>query len=155
MTTHKKTNVTQRQAADQSMIDGFQKHASTVPSLLLAGTSVPAATFITTLQARIAARADVASAHAAYLAAVQAERETSGQSDPLLSSARQVLGLMFEGQLETLSEFGLKPRKVPAPPTPEQVAERVAKNKATRAARHTMGPLQKAKITGATAPARG
>jgi hypothetical protein len=52
-------------------------------------------------------------------------------------------------------EFGLKPRKVPAPPTPEQVAERVAKNKATRAARHTLGPLQKAKITGATAPARG
>ncbi len=155
MTTHKKTNVTQRQAADQSMIEGFQKHGSTVPSLLLAGTSVPAATFIATLQGRITARANVALAHAAYLAAVQAERETSGASEPLMSSARQVLGLMFEGQLETLSDFGLKPRRAPAPPTPEEMAVRVARNKATRAARHTMGPVQKAKITGATAPARG
>jgi hypothetical protein len=53
------------------------------------------------------------------------------------------------GSIDTLADFGLKPRKTRTPRTPEQKAASVAKSLATRAARHTMGSKQKAKVTGA------
>jgi hypothetical protein len=62
----------------------------------------------------------------------------------------------FAGSIDTLADFALKARKPRTPLTPEQKAAAVAKAEATRAARHTMGPKQKAAIKGtvpATAPA--
>jgi hypothetical protein len=42
----------------------------------------------------------------------------------------------------------MKPRKAPAARTPEEKIAAAAKAKATRAARHTMGSKQKAKVKG-------
>jgi hypothetical protein len=148
--TKSKSNLQQQQAADQSLVDGFTKHASTIPSLLIAGVQVPTTTIISTLQARIAARAATAPAKATYQALVQADQNERASSQALVSGAKQAIGLMYAGQITTLADFGLKPRKAPAPRTPEQKAASAAKAKATRAARHTMGPVQKAQITGAT-----
>jgi hypothetical protein len=148
-TTTTKNNAQQQQVADQALIDGFQKHASTIPSWIIAGTSVPTATIISTLQARIAARAATAPAKATYQALVKADQDERTKSQALVSGAKQTVQAMFAGQIETLGDFGLKPRKAPTPRTPEQKAASVAKAKATRAARHTMGPVQKAQITGA------
>jgi hypothetical protein len=151
MTTNTKSNAQQQQTADQALIDGFTKHAATIPSsLLIGGVQIPTTTVISTLQARIAARAATAPAKASYQALVKADQDERASTKALVSGARQAILLMFAGQIATLADFALKPRKVPAPLTPEQQAAKVAKAKATRAARHTMGPAQKAKITGAT-----
>jgi hypothetical protein len=150
MATNDSTSTQQQQASDQSLMEGFQKHISALPSLLIAGTSVPTTTVISTLQARIAARAATAPARATYQALVKANQDEHAKSQVLVSGAKQAVQLMFAGQIETLADFGLKPRKVPAPRTPQQKAASVAKAKATRAARHTMGSVQKAKVTGAT-----
>jgi hypothetical protein len=144
-----KLNVTQQNAADQALVDGFNKHQATLPaSLIIGGVAVPTATIISTLSSRIAARAAVVPARATYQALVQANRDELSKSKALVSGAREALKVMFAGQVETLADFGLKPRKAPTPRTPEQKAVSVAKAKATRAARHTMGPKEKAKITG-------
>jgi hypothetical protein len=151
MTTNTKNNAQQQQAADQALIDGFTKHAATIPaSLLIAGSLVPTATVITTLQTRIAARAATVLGKAAYQALVKTDQGERASSKGLVSGARQAILLMFAGQIAALADFALKPRKVPAPLTPEQLLARAAKAKATRAARHTMGSVQKAQITGAT-----
>ena len=54
---------------------------------------------------------------------------------------------MFAGLFDTLADFGLSPRKV-AVVSPEARVAAVAKTKATRAARHTMGAKQKKAIQG-------
>ena len=51
-----------------------------------------------------------------------------------------------------LETVGVTPNKTPAPLTPEQEVAKVAKAKATRAARHTMGKNQKAAIKGQVPP---
>ena len=64
--------------------------------------------------------------------------------------------LMFGGSIDTLATFGLEPRKTPATVPPVEKVVAVQKALATRKARNTMGPKQKAKIKGtvpATAPA--
>jgi hypothetical protein len=55
---------------------------------------------------------------------------------------------MFAGSIDSLAVFGLKPRKVRAAPKPEDQVAAALKAKATRKARMTMGPKQKAKIKG-------
>ena len=151
MTTNTKSNAQQQQAADQALIDGFTKHAATIPSsLLIGGVQIPTTTILSTLQARIAARAATVPAKANYQALVKADQAERASTKALVSGARQAILLMFAGQIATLADFALKPRKVPAPRTPAQKAASAAKAKATREARHTMGPVEKAKITGAT-----
>jgi hypothetical protein len=139
----------QQQAADQNLVGGLQKHAAAIPSLLIAGTTVPVTSLISTLQSRMAARAATSSARAAFHAAVQAEQDEGTQSKAVVSGTKQALKVMFAGQIEALADFGLKGPKARTPLTPEEKVAVVAKSKATREARHTMGPKAKAKITGA------
>ncbi|HEY3820704.1 MAG TPA: hypothetical protein VGL81_26240 [Polyangiaceae bacterium] len=136
MTTKNKTNVQTQQAADQALIDGFTKHEATIPSLIIAGTSVPTPTIISTLQKRIAARAAVAPAKASYQGLVKADQDERASTKAFVSGAKQAVQVMFTGQIETLGDFGLKPRKAPTPLTPEQRVAKAAKAKATRAANH-------------------
>jgi hypothetical protein len=156
MATRNKGNRSQQQTGDQQLIDGLSKHASTLPSLTFLGASHPTAAIIAALQARIASANTVSPAKATWQSTVQADRDERAKTKAFVSGLRQALQLVFAGSLEALADFGLKPRKQPAPRTPEQKAAAVAKAKATRAARHTMGPKQKAKVKGAvaqTAPA--
>ena len=149
MTTRNKGTKEQQQTADQNLIGGLQKHTVTIPSLLIAGTPVPTTSVISTLQSRMAARAATATARAALQAAVQAEQDEGTQSKALVSGTKQALKVMFAGQIESLADFGLKGPKVRTPLTPEEKVAVAAKAKATREARHTLGPKAKAKITGA------
>ena len=153
MTTKNKTNNTARLAADQALIDGLVKHAATLLTLLVSGSTIKTTDLVTVLQARIAAIKLAITTKATFMAAVAAAHAEIANTAALVSGARQALKIAFAGQIETLGDFGLPPRKAPTPLTPEQKAAAVAKAKATRAARHTAGPKQKAKITGATAAA--
>jgi hypothetical protein len=140
-----------QQTADQKLIDGLEKHQANLSSLLIAGTTIPTTSIITTVQSRIAARTNTAAALTAYHTALAAEEATIAQSKAVVSGTKQAIKVMFAGQLGTLSDFGMTAPKTRAPLTPAEKIASAAKAKATRAARHTMGPKAKAKITGATA----
>ena len=151
MSTNQKLNRMERQVADQAMPDGLTKHAKTLPSFLLGSTSVQTTDVVTALTSRMTTASTVDSTRATWKAAVLADKNERAKTKALVSGVRQALEVMFAGSVETLADFGLKPRKIPAPLTPEEKVAAVAKAKATRAARHTMGKKQKAGITG-TAP---
>ena len=150
MTNKKSIAKDTQQTADQNLVTGLQKHQATLPSLFIAGAAVPTATIITTVQSRMTARINTAAALAAYHTAVAAEVAAIAQSKALVSGTKQALKVMFAGQLAELGDFGMKAPKPRTPLTPEEKVAATAKAKATREARHTVGPKAKAKITGAT-----
>ncbi len=155
MSTKSKANRAQQQAADQALIAGLAKHSSTVPSLVIGGTSFTTAAIIGLLQARLATGSAVLTTRASWESAVQTDRDERTKTQQFVSGVRQAVQVAFAGSIDQLADFGLKPRKVTTR-TPDEKAAAVAKAKATRAARHTMGPKQKAAIKGtvpATAPA--
>jgi len=142
-----KKNRTDANVADQRLIDGLQKHAATITSLVIAGVAMTPTDIIGTLQARIASSAVSTTTRAAFRAAVAAEKDERAKTKALVSAVRQALMVAFAGQIDTLSDFGLAPRKVPVL-TPDQKLAAAKKAKATREARHTLGKVQKSKITG-------
>jgi hypothetical protein len=149
MGTKTKINRNQQQDADQKMIDGLTKHSQSVPSLIIASTTHPTPAIIAVLQARIDAAKATVSTRATWQTTVQADRDERAKTKGFVSGLRQAVQVAFVGSIDTLADFGLKPRKTPTPRTPEEKAAAVAKSRATRAARHTMGAKQKAKVTGA------
>ena len=152
MSTKTTTSRDSQLAADQKLIDGLNKHSSTLSSLVIGGQSYTTAAVIGLLQGRIATSTSATNAHATWQAAVQADREQQAKTKPFVSGLRKALQVAYAGSIDSLADFGLKAPKPRTPLTPAQKAAAVAKAEATRAARHTMGPKQKAAIKG-TVPA--
>jgi hypothetical protein len=155
MATNNKTDRTTRLVADQKMIDGLTKHSVTLSSLVIGGQSYTTAAVIGLLQGRIATGNAATNSHTVWQAAVQADRDQLAKTKPFVAGLRKALEAAYAGAIEQLADFGLKAPKPRTPLTPEQKAAAVKKAEATRAARHTMGPKQKAAIKGtvpATAP---
>src|ERR1700722_9412847 len=142
-----KKNRTDQTAADQRMIDALTKHAATITSMVIGGVVVSSKDIIGEVQARVAASQNATAGRATWQALVVAETNQHAQSKAFMSSLRQTVLAAFSGQVDVLADFGLTPRKARVQ-TPEQLLVATAKAKATRAARHTMGKVQKAKITG-------
>ena len=134
--------------ADIHLAQGLELHAAEVPSLTVGGVTRSRAELVVTLQGRVAARASTAASKAAWQDAVAAERATIAASKATLSAVRAALAVMFAGCAELLADFGLKPRKARRTLTTEEKTQAAAKARATRAARHTMGPRARAKIHG-------
>jgi hypothetical protein len=151
MSTHSTSNRMTQQTGDEQLIAGLTKHAGTMPSVLIGGTPRTTAEIISALQSRIAARNASVTARATWLAAVKAALDEGAATKTLVAGVRQALQVAFAGSIEALADFGLSPPKRRSL-TPEEKAAATAKAKATRAARNTMGPRQKAKIKG-TVPA--
>jgi hypothetical protein len=139
-------------AADQAMAAGVQKFLVQYPALTVGSQSLTPAAIVTVLQNRINANVAVQTAEAAHTAAVKANLLERSQTSTFESALRQMVQGMFSQSPDTLAVFGLKPRKS-TKKTVATKAETVAKAKATRAARHTMGSKQKLEITGATVAA--
>jgi hypothetical protein len=151
MSTKNNANRVTQQATDQKLIDGITKHEQAITSLTIGSTSYKPTDIIAILQARIAAANTTLSTRATWQSAVLADKSELTKTQTVVSGVRQAILLMFAGAVDTLADFGLKPRKARAVRTPAEKAEASAKAKATRAARHTMGSKQKASIKG-TAP---
>ena len=100
------------------------------------------------LQLRIDQAKAVEAARATWQNAVKADREARTQAKTFVSSLKQTVLAAFVGQIDALADFGLSPRKAAVVSADAKVAAAL-KAKATRAARHTMGPKQKAGIKGA------
>jgi hypothetical protein len=143
-----KKNRTDQTVADQRLIDGLTKHAAAITSLLIGGSTLSTTDIIAVLQTRIGASDNATTTRATWRAAVVTDIDEHAKTRTFLSGLRQALLVAFAGQVDTLADFGLTARKVRVL-TPDQVMAAVAKAKATRAARHTMGKVQKSKITGA------
>jgi hypothetical protein len=142
-------NRTAQSVADQKLIDGLNKHAATITALVIAGASHTTSEIVARVQERVDAANTVNTTRATWRNAVKAETDGRTASRTFISGLKQALLVAFAGQINALADFGLTARKLRVL-TPEQKTAAAAKAKATRAARHTMGKVQKSKITGAS-----
>jgi hypothetical protein len=133
--------------AEQTLIDGFNKHAAAIPSAVISGAVQTPKDIVATLQSRIDTARAALSTRASWQAAIRTDRATRDATKTYVSGVKQTLLVAFAGQLDTLADFGLTARATPVL-TPEEKIARTAKALATRAARHTLGPRQKAAIKG-------
>jgi hypothetical protein len=135
---------------DKAIADGIQKHLQGVSSLNLDGSAYSPADLVKLILSRATQVAAVAAAHDTWIKAVVAERALNTKLTPLIRGLRQYVLNAFGSASTVPADFGftITPKKVL---TPDEEVARAAKAKATRAARHTMGKVQKKKVTGATA----
>ena len=137
-------------ARDQGLIGGFPKRFGAAQNRRerhdLRTTSA-----VAVLQSRVGAATQVLLSRAAYLADVKAADAEESATAATVSGLVEAIYVAFGEDPAALADFGLPVRKK-ASMTPAQHLAAGAKAKATRAARHTMGPKQKLAITGA-APA--
>jgi hypothetical protein len=143
----KPNNKTTRVVEDRKLIAGMQKHLAG-GSLVLAGKTFTAAEVVGFLQERIDVAGPVETAHAAWMSMIDVEKAKIAETQTYVAALRHVLKGMFATNVATLADFGIAPPRTRATLTPDEAALKAARNKATRAARHTASPKQKAKIKG-------
>jgi hypothetical protein len=134
-------------AADQKMVDGIQKHLGQLASVSIGSQPSTTTDMVKVFQDRIAAANAAVTAAAARAAAVKANRDKRAETSAFVSSLKHVVQGMFSQSPDTLADFGLKAPKA-GKKTVAVLATAVAKSKATRAARHTMGSKQKEGVKG-------
>ena len=137
---------------------GLQKYYAST-SLVLAGTTYTPPALQAFLQADVDANDASTVAHATWLSTVKAAQAADAAALPVLDAIEHVVKGQYAASANgstVMADFGYqKPgRKVL---TAAEKSAAAAKARATRAARHTMGARQKAKVTGTTpaAPAEG
>lgn len=136
---------------DQNMIEAILKYLSQFATLVVGSQTVKPADIVKILQDRIDAGKAALVAEAARTAAVKVDRDKRAQTAAMLSSLRRLLQGMYTQSPEVLAAFGLKAPKA-GKKTVDTKATAVAKAKATRVVRHTLGKKQK-KAVKVTAPA--
>jgi hypothetical protein len=131
-----------------ALIAGATKYFSNTTSVTFGGTSYTAAALAQELQNILAVYTDVDAARAALKAKLLVEKNQAGTDNAFLSAFRAFVMVHFGKDPVALAVFGIAPPKARTLQTVEAKALTVDKALATRAARHTMGKRQKAKITG-------
>ncbi len=132
--------------AEQQLIAGVHKHLAGM-SLVLRNQTFKAKDVEMFLQERIDTRTAANAARAVWHGLLDAEEAKMQETNELVSALRQVVVAMFGSDASKLADFGIAPRKQ-AILKPEQQVARIKQMRATREARHTMGPKEKAKIKG-------
>jgi hypothetical protein len=150
----KPTKATLEQRA-RSLIAGTQKHFPNA-TLAFAGATFTTAALVQILQSLIDVIAGADTAHASWEDALKSMEDGKAKSVPIVRAYQSYVVNRFGNAPSMLADFGIEPRKSPAPLTAEQKAAAAAKRLATRQARHTMGKRQRAKVKApAIAPATG
>jgi hypothetical protein len=144
-------NRTNLLASDQSMIVGVQKLLAQIGSLPVGSQKVTPADIVKIFQERIATGQAAITADAARKSAVKADRDKRRETAAFVSSVKRIVQGMFSSP-EELAAFGLQARKA-GKKTVTTKATALAKSKATRTARNTMGTKQKKKVKGTVANA--
>jgi hypothetical protein len=134
--------------ADEALIAGIQKYLPNA-TFLVDGHQATASQVTATLQSRVNAYEAVIAAEATFHGTVQSSKATVESTDSYAAAIRQTMAAMYASQPAILAELSVSARKKPAPRTVEQKVVAAAKAKATRTARHTLGPVQKSGIQGA------
>ena len=139
------TTKTAKTVLEQKLVAGVQKHLK--GALVLAGKSYTPKQLVALLQLRLGAADAVAKAKAAYRDACAQEAKQNAETKEVFDALKATLLAMFGSAIGTLADFGLSPRKR-TKPDPATLVAKAEKSKATRAARHTMGPKRKLSVTG-------
>jgi hypothetical protein len=132
-------------------VAGIQQHLAGVSSVTLRGVAYTPAALIQVLESLVTALHDVAVAEGAYKAKLLSERTLAPGVRVVIRAFDAYLRVVYGNQPDVLKDFGLAPPKSATPLTAEEKALAVARRKATRAARHTMGPKQKKLVKGTVA----
>jgi hypothetical protein len=139
-------NRTVTRARDAQVIVGIQKDLKNV-SVPVAGETFTPATLTALLQSRIDAAAQVDTTRAAWLAAVKTYDTVDAKATPVVHGLKQYVLNAYGPTSPVLADFGFTTPKRAAQ-TPEKKAAAVAKRKATREARNTMGKKAKLAVKG-------
>jgi len=137
----------QEQSSDEQLLAGIQKRLPST-TFTLQGQPETAAQVVAVIQARIDKRQAVLAARAAYHTAVLAADQEVAETEAIVEDVRATILAMYSTSPDVLGDFGLAPKKPRTPLTVEQKLVAQAKRAATRKARGTLGPKQKAKIVG-------
>jgi hypothetical protein len=140
------------QTNDQKMSDAILVHLANVASLPVGNAVMTPAQIAQIFKDRVATNQAVLDATAKRVEAVQTDRDKRAQTDPVAKAVRRIVQGMFAQSPAILADFGLAPLKA-GTRSVQTKSVAVAKAKATRTARHTMGSKQRAKITGETVSA--
>ena len=131
------------------IIAGIKKDLQSVASFSLNGETYTPVTLTALIQSRLDAANAAAVARAKWLEAAAAYQAVNTKGVAVVHDLKQLVMATFGRTATQLADFGFTPRKV-AVLTTEQKAARLAKAKATRAARGTQGPKAKLTTTGET-----
>jgi hypothetical protein len=130
----------------QLMLQGWQELIPSDSTLMSAGSSLSEAAVLAQLQGYLGA-------YTALDTSATAGKQARNQVASQLAEARKYYAALkaavttyFGAESPQLVKFGLKPKKVRAPLTTEQLSVRTAKARATRKLRGTKGSVQKAAI---------
>ena len=99
------------------LITGAQQHLSAKQSITLNGTAMTVGAVLTQLQSFVTNRTDVVNAQAAAKEAVATERAQAPALNVVIDAFEAYVRLTYGPQATTLADFGLAPRKEPAPHT--------------------------------------
>jgi|CZKU01.1.fsa_nt_gi hypothetical protein len=127
-----KKNRSDQTTADQTLIDGFNEHATLISGMFISGASRSRREIVATLQSRIDSSERVVAARANWLAAVEADRTLHHETQPFIAIVKRGLLAMLDGH--ALADFGLTLRETYIGSADARKAAAV-KAKATRAAR--------------------
>jgi hypothetical protein len=116
-------------------------------SIPISGKIMTAAQTVAVIQGHLDATAHVANLRAQLKAAIQAEHALRATIKAAAICVRGYVAAAHGEQSEQYASLGFEPRK-PAQKSAKTKAQAVDKLLATRAARHTMGTQQRAKIFG-------
>jgi hypothetical protein len=135
------------QASYQALVNGLQSTYQPTDTFDTTEGTYTRDELIAQFDAFIGSSETTKAARQGWLAATQAEQAALIQVAPLRAAVRSVIQGRFGKAGLGLAKFGFSPAKTPKKSTTTK-AGAVAKTKATRAARHTMGKVQKQGITG-------
>src|SRR5499427_76600 len=142
-----KGNKVVRITADQHLISGILKHLDT-RGRVIDGQQYSRAEMVRELEGRVEVTTKVTASKAQWQADVRAEKTRIQATKRFVSGLRQTLLAMFGSSVDVLADFGLAPRRSQRELTAVEKVQRAARAKATRAARHTMGKRDTAKVKG-------
>ena len=140
------------QGKDQQVLVGIHEELQSMSTLILGAETYTPQSLADFVQSRIDLGNTVATAKAAWLDAVARYAALDRKANLVLGDLRNVVIAAFGRESLKLATFGFVPPRRPTL-TQEQVVASVAKGKATRKARKTMGKKQKALVKGEVAVA--
>ena len=131
----------------KQLIAGTGKHLSNTTPVAFAGGSFTADQITSKLQELVDLRTDADAARAATQAKLAAEATQAPALRSFTRAFRSFVKASYGTSPDVLADFGIN-LKLREPLSVEAMAAAVAKRKATRAARHTMGSKQKEGVKG-------
>jgi hypothetical protein len=146
MASNKETKGTVVALAKQ-LIAGTNKHLTSTTQVPLGGSSFTSAQVIEKLQTLVNLRQDVDATKASTKAKLVAETTQMPALRTFMGTLVTFIKAAYANQPDVLADFGISP-KVRTPLTAAAKTAAVAKRKATREARHTMGAQQKKSVKG-------